>query len=169
MKKNIKIKETKLVDIFKKLVSEQYSEEYYNQILDLYNEVGFEGMSEDEIEYLKSGGESKLPSRFGSDEDEMNDDEHFIVDWMMLDKLKQIVERIQSDFDFPYDKMEKPLNLYFVLKLKFSKKLFDFLFSKFGDKPIKGGNVSVRPVKIKDDMIWLTIPKSWFDELFNTN
>jgi hypothetical protein len=162
----MKNNKSKLLDILRDIISEQYNEEYYNEILDLYNKAGIEGMSEDEIQYLKSGGESKVPSRFGDDTDEMNDDEHFIVDWMMLDKLKKIVERIPRDFDFPYDEMEKPLNLYFVLKLKFSKKLFEYLYNHFGEKPIKGGKVSVRPVKLKDDMIYLTIPKSWFDELF---
>ena len=165
----MKNNKSKLLDILRNIISEQYNEEYYNQILDLYNEVGIESMSEDEIEYLKSGGETEIPSRFGvdtEDVDNSDDDEHFIVDWMMLDKLKKIVERIQSDFEFPYDEMEKPLNLYFVLKLKFNKKLIDFLFNHFGDKPIKGGKVSIRPVKIKDDMIWVTLPKSWFDELF---
>ena len=37
---------------------EEYDEELYNEVLDKYNKVGFEGMTEKEIEYIKSGGES---------------------------------------------------------------------------------------------------------------
>ena len=32
--------------------------------MDLYNEVGLEGMTDEEIDYLKSGGESNVPDRF---------------------------------------------------------------------------------------------------------
>ena len=38
--------------------TEEYDEELYNELLDKYNEVGFEGMTDEEIEYIKSGGES---------------------------------------------------------------------------------------------------------------
>ena len=37
---------------------EEYDEELYNELLDKYNEVGFEGMTDKEIEYIKSGGKS---------------------------------------------------------------------------------------------------------------
>jgi len=53
-----------------KVLTEQYDEDYYNQILDLYNESGFNGMSEDEIEYLKSGGKSEIPKRFNDTEED---------------------------------------------------------------------------------------------------
>jgi hypothetical protein len=36
----------------------------YDEILDLYNELGLDGMSKDEIDFLKSGGQTKLPNRF---------------------------------------------------------------------------------------------------------
>jgi hypothetical protein len=86
---------------------------------------------------------------------------------MKLDKLKKIVERVPTDFEFPYDKLESPINLYFVLIFPVKNKLFDFLLNMFGDKPIKYNNKNYRPVVIKDDKIRLTIPKSWFDELFS--
>ena len=46
------------------LLFEQFDSEYYDIILDLYNEVGLEGMTDEEIEYLKSGGQSNVPERF---------------------------------------------------------------------------------------------------------
>ena len=40
---------------------EQFSEREYDRILDIYNEKGLDGLTPDEIEYLKSGGQSKIP------------------------------------------------------------------------------------------------------------
>ncbi len=45
-------------------LTEHFESHIYDMILDLYNEVGEGGMSEDELMYLKSGGESDIPERF---------------------------------------------------------------------------------------------------------
>lgn len=160
---------TSLLNIFRKLVIEQYNEQYYNEILDLYNEVGMEGMTEDEIEYLKSGGSTETPNRFKTEDDSSveSDDIHFAIQWGNLDKLKRIVERLPTEVEFHYDNLPKPSNLYFVLIFNYHTKLFDTLLKMFGDKPIP--NTKIRPVKLKTDKIWLSIPKSWFDELFEVN
>lgn len=165
MKKIIKLTESELINLIKRVIKENDS--YYDQILDLYNEVGMEGMTKEEIEYLKSGGSSELPDRFKTEEEPSveSDDEHFAIQWENLDKLKKIVERLPTEVEFFYDNLPAPSNLYFVLIFDFKTKLFDFLISKFGDKPIE--NTKIRPVKLKDDKIWLSIPKSWFDELFS--
>jgi hypothetical protein len=163
MRKVVKITESNFIKLIKRIIKENDS--YYDQILDLYNEVGLEGMTPDEIEYFKSGGTSELPKRFKTQSDLENDDEHFMVDWKKLDTLKKIVERISTDFEFLYDNMSSPKNLYFVIIFNYSEKLFNFLLNMFGDKPIP--NTGIRPVKLKEDKILLTIPKSWFDELFS--
>ena len=41
--------------------------QYYDEILDLYSEFGLEGLSKDDQEYLKSGGQTELPKRFKSE------------------------------------------------------------------------------------------------------
>jgi hypothetical protein len=167
MKKIVKLTENDLISLIKMIIKESSTNIYYDQILDLYNEVGLEGMTEDEIEYLKSGGESELPERFKEEESLDSDDEHFAIQWENLDMLKRIVERVQTDIQYPYDDEEKPLNLYFVIVFKYHKKLFEKLTEMFGDKPINAAGKKVRPVKLTDNDIWLTIPKSWFDELFS--
>ena len=69
-KRIIKLTESDLRNIIKRVISEQFDMDYYDIILDLYNEVGLEGMSDEEIEYLKSGGQSNIPDRFlGGDVD----------------------------------------------------------------------------------------------------
>jgi hypothetical protein len=45
-------------------IKEEYVEDYYNELLDSYNESGFENMTPDEIEYIQTGGESEIPIRF---------------------------------------------------------------------------------------------------------
>jgi len=64
MGKIIKLTESELKDIIKLIMVEQFNTDYYDSILDLYNEVGLEGMTDEEIDYLKSGGESNVPDRF---------------------------------------------------------------------------------------------------------
>jgi len=46
------------------LITENVDMRAYDKVLDLYNEVGIDGMTEDEVNYLKSGGESEVPLRF---------------------------------------------------------------------------------------------------------
>jgi len=64
MAKIIKLTESELKDIIKLIMTEQFDTDYYDSILDLYNEVGLEGMTDEEIKYLKTGGESSVPERF---------------------------------------------------------------------------------------------------------
>lgn len=167
MKKIIKLTESDLINLIKQIINESENNKYYDLILDLYNEEGMEGMSDDEIEYLKSGGTSELPERFKDDESEIeNDDIHFAVEWENMDKLKRIVERVKTDIQFPYDEKETPINLYFVIVFKYHEKLFNKLVEMFGDSPIKNVGEKIRPVKLHGNDIHLTLPKSWFDELF---
>jgi hypothetical protein len=90
MKKIIKLTESDLNNIVRRVINEQYDEEYYNIILDLYNEVGFEGMTEDEIEYLKSGGESSVPDRFLGGDLDIEDEES--EDFEGLDRFKEVMD-----------------------------------------------------------------------------
>jgi hypothetical protein len=36
----------------------------YDKILDMYNTYGMKGLSDEEVDYLKSGGETEIPSSF---------------------------------------------------------------------------------------------------------
>lgn len=75
MGKIIKLTESELKDIIKLIMTEQFDTDYYDSILDLYNEVGLEGMTDEEIEYLKSGGESNVPDRFLGGDLDINPEE----------------------------------------------------------------------------------------------
>jgi hypothetical protein len=73
-----------------RIINEQFDMDYYDIILDLYNEVGLEGMTDEEIEYLKSGGESNVPERvLGGD---LDIDSEESEDFGGLDRFKEIMD-----------------------------------------------------------------------------
>ena len=61
------MKYVKTFELFKLNESKYVQDNYYDEILDLYSEVGMKGLSKDEEEYLKSGGKTELPKRFKSE------------------------------------------------------------------------------------------------------
>jgi hypothetical protein len=89
-KKIIRLTETDLRNIVMRIINEQFDADYYDIILDLYNEVGLEGMTDEEIEYLKSGGESNVPERFLDMDLNIDFDEP--EDMGGLDRFKEIMD-----------------------------------------------------------------------------
>ena len=89
-KKIIKLTESDLRKIVMRIINEQFDADYYDIILDLYNEVGLEGMTDEEIEYLKSGGESNVPERFLDMDLNIDFDEP--EDMGGLDRFKEIMD-----------------------------------------------------------------------------
>ena len=88
------------------IINEQ--NEYYDKILDLYSEVGLEGMAPDEVDYLKSGGESELPIRFREEDAQQkyNDfaggnrtkrEKLRIEDWENIYALQSLIDKSQSE------------------------------------------------------------------------
>ena len=89
-KKIIKLTESDLRNIVVRIMNEQFDMDYYDIILDLYNEVGLEGMTDEEIEYLKSGGESNVPERFLGGDLDIDSEES--EDFGGLDRFKEIMD-----------------------------------------------------------------------------
>jgi hypothetical protein len=92
MKKIIKLTESDLRQIIKRVINEQFDYDYYDIILDLYNEVGLEGMTDEEIEYLKSGGQSNIPDRFLGGDVNIEDEEEEEFEKTGLDTFKEIMD-----------------------------------------------------------------------------
>lgn len=89
-KKIIKLTESDLRNIVVRIMNEQFDTDYYDIILDLYNEVGLEGMTDEEIDYLKSGGESNVPERFLGGDLDIDSEES--EDFGGLDRFKEIMD-----------------------------------------------------------------------------
>lgn len=89
-KKIIKLTESDLKNIVMRIINEQFDMNYYDIILDLYNEVGLEGMTDEEIDYLKSGGESNVPERFLGGDLDIDSEES--EDFGGLDRFKEIMD-----------------------------------------------------------------------------
>ena len=89
-KKIIKLTESDLRNIVVRIMNEQFDMDYYDIILDLYNEVGLEGMTDEEIDYLKSGGESNVPERFLGGDLDIDSEES--EDMGGLDRFKEIMD-----------------------------------------------------------------------------
>jgi len=89
-KKIIKLTESDLRNIVVRIMNEQFDADYYDIILDLYNEVGLEGMTDEEIKYLKSGGESNVPERFLGGDLDIDSEES--EDFGGLDRFKEIMD-----------------------------------------------------------------------------
>ena len=89
-KKIIKLTESDLRNIVVRIMNEQFDTDYYDIILDLYNEVGLEGMTDEEIDYLKSGGESNVPERFLGGDIDIDSEES--EDFGGLDRFKEIMD-----------------------------------------------------------------------------
>ena len=89
-KKIIKLTESDLRNIVVRIMNEQFDADYYDIILDLYNEVGLEGMTDEEIDYLKSGGESNVPERFLGGDLDIDSEES--EDFGGLDRFKEIMD-----------------------------------------------------------------------------
>ena len=89
-KKIITLTEADLRNIVMRIINEQFDADYYDIILDLYNEVGLEGMTDEEIKYLKSGGESNVPERFLGGDLDIDSEES--EDFGGLDRFKEIMD-----------------------------------------------------------------------------
>ena len=91
-KKIIKLTESDLRKIVMRIINEQFDADYYDIILDLYNEVGLEGMTDEEIKYLKSGGESNVPERFLGGDLNIDFDGESEENYDGLDRFKEIMD-----------------------------------------------------------------------------
>jgi hypothetical protein len=133
-----------------RIMNEQFDMDYYDIILDLYNEVGLEGMTDEEIEYLKSGGESNVPERFlGGDLDIDSDDEES-EDMGGLDRFKEIMDGFNHKVvDTAPD---GKLRVVFREKPEILEQL--------------QGVVPESSIEVRQGHIIILVPQNWTDDIF---
>ena len=144
---------------------------YYDEILDLYSEVGMEGLSKDEIDYLKSGGQTELPNRFKSQQSQEKHDEFVkgnnstelrTSDWQDIFDLQKIIDKsptqvyVDNNFDGVGFYLDALCSLIFPM----------------GDEIIenlKKLNNSTGLSEIKKNQYYYVIPKSYIEHLNGVN
>lgn len=146
--KIIRLTETDLRNIVMRIINEQYDSEYYDVILDLYNEVGFEGMTDEEIEYLKSGGESNVPERFLGGDIDIDYEESDSFEG--LDRFKEIMDGFNHKIvDTAPD---GKLRVVFKDRPEIMEQL--------------EGVVPESSIDVKQGYIIIIVPENWTDDIF---
>ena len=147
-KKTLTLTESDLKKIVLKLLDEQFDYDYYDIILDLYNEVGLEGMTDEEIEYLKSGGESNVPERFLGGDLDIDFEES--DDMGGLDRFKEIMDGYNHKIvDTAPD---GKLRIVFKDRPEIMEQL--------------EGVVPESSIDVKQGYIIVIVPENWTDDIF---
>ena len=147
-KKIIKLTESDLRNIVVRIMNEQFDTDYYDIILDLYNEVGLEGMTDEEIEYLKSGGESNVPERFLGGDLDIDDEES--EDMGGLDRFKEVMDGFNHKVvDTAPD---GKLRVVFKERPEIMERL--------------EGVVPESSIEVRQGYIIILVPQNWTDDIF---
>jgi len=147
-KKIIKLTESDLRRIVMRIINEQFDADYYDIILDLYNEVGLEGMTDEEIEYLKSGGESNVPERFLGGDLDIDFEES--DDMGGLDRFKEIMDGYNHKIvDTAPD---GKLRIVFKDRPEIMEQL--------------EGVVPESSIEVRQGYIIVVVPENWTDDIF---
>ena len=169
------------------LVNEEIDSHIYDLILDKYNEVGLGGMDEDEIAYLKSGGETEIPLSFrepekqydtsilddgdfdnvydDSDDDDVLDPEEVDALIMTLDEIIDMVGRN----NVTAERFLNSDNVY-ELTMPYNEDYFQLLLDSFGneDREVSEGFTKVIGSR-KSGKMGIRIPTSWYNKIFGAN
>ena len=147
-KKIIRLTETDLRNIVVRIMNEKFDMDYYDIILDLYNEVGLEGMTDEEIEYLKSGGESNVPERFLGGDLDIDDEES--EDMGGLDRFKEVMDGFNHKVvDTAPD---GKLRVVFKERPEIMERL--------------EGVVPESSIEVRQGYIIILVPQNWTDDIF---
>jgi hypothetical protein len=147
-KKIIKLTESDLRRIVMRIINEQFDADYYDIILDLYNEVGLEGMTDEEIRYLKSGGESNVPERFLGGDLDIDFEES--EDMGGLDRFKEIMDGFNHKIvDTAPD---GKLRIVFKDRPEIMERL--------------EGVVPESSIEVRQGYVIVVVPENWTDDIF---
>jgi hypothetical protein len=147
-KRIIKLTESDLRRIVMRIINEQFDSEYYDIILDLYNEVGLEGMTDEEIEYLKSGGQSNVPERFLGGDIDIDSEEPDSFEG--LDRIKEIMDGFNHKV--VDNASDGKLRVIFKERPEIMERL--------------EGVVPDSLIEVRQGHIIVIIPENWTDDIF---
>jgi hypothetical protein len=146
------------------LINEDFDSHIYDLILDKYNEVGLGGMEEDEINYLKSGGETEIPTSLREPEKQSyteggdGDDETAARELMELAEA-QGYKLIKSE----------TVTHVFAIRFQFTEEIYNEVLRIFGGMEYRDSMNNVITINVNDKKtnISVVLPMSWYDLMFN--
>jgi hypothetical protein len=163
------------------LINEKFDSHIYDLILDKYNEVGLGGMDKDEIDYLKSGGESDIPTSFKEPEKQYDlelDNEYGDVydgefddeDTLDPEEIESLIKTLDEIVDMIGRNnitAEKLADNMYVLVMPYNEDYFQLLLDSFGneDREVSEGFTKVIGSR-KSGKMGIRIPTSWYKKIF---
>jgi len=146
------------------LINEEFDSHIYDLILDKYNEVGLEGMAQDEIDYLKSGGETDIPESFREPERQPFAEGGEGDDEVMARELMELSEAQ----GYRLIKKEHITDIFGV-RLQFTEEIYEEVLRIFGGMEYRDNMGKLVRVKVDDQKtsISIILPMSWYDLMFN--
>jgi hypothetical protein len=146
------------------LINEDFDSHIYDLILDKYNEVGLGGMEEDEINYLKSGGETEIPTSLIEPEKQSyteggdGDDET---------AARELMELAEAQ-GYRLIKEENVTNI-FAIRLEFTEEIYSEVLRIFGGMEYRDSMNNLIKINVNDKKtkISVILPMSWYDLMFN--
>lgn len=161
------------------LINEDFDSHLYDLILDKYNEVGMEGMAQDEIEYLKSGGESEIPASMRQPEPKKVNIDKLISggdddygDTMESDgDVHEILRNLSELYDSQNGTLYKTSEIdnFFLIRFVYSEELFrEIINIMHGQERYKDnfGNYIKVGVDTGKTRIGIGIPLMYFNDFF---
>ena len=140
------------------LINEDFDSHIYDLILDKYNEVGLDGMDEDEVEYLKSGGETEIPASFKEPERNYDLDNEDGDEETQIRELGEILDGRRFE--------GKRSDTHLAIFLDFEQAVYDEIVRIFGGTETEDNLGNYIKVLSKNGKIVVVIPLSWEDKLF---
>jgi hypothetical protein len=146
------------------LINERFDSHIYDLILDKYNDVGMEGMDEDEIAYLKSGGETEIPASLKEPEAQSYVEGGEGDDETMARELMELCEaqgyRLMSEQSVP--------NI-FAVRLRYNEEVYNEVLRIFGGTEYRDNMNNLVKVTLDDKKtrISVILPTAWHDLMFN--
>ena len=148
---------------FKNIIKENYDQEIMDKILDKYNNTGESGLSNDELNYLKSGGQTEIPN----DYKEINNNEpniDFNNNSDFNNKLEQFGEIMDSQ-TYKY----KDMGQRFAILIPYSDEIYDMIVDLFEGNDVMDSNNNFIKIRVNSErtLVGVSFDKSNYEGLFS--
>jgi hypothetical protein len=143
-------------------INEDFDSHIYDLVLDMYNEYGLGGMAEDEIAYLKSGGETNIPVSLREPEKnyDLGNEDNDGDEETQIREVSELLDVVD------YEKKRSDTHILFLFN--YSDNVYDELIRIFGGVILTdnfGNTIKIKLID-KNAKIALVLPLSWEDKLF---